>query len=129
MTDTPTPDATSGPAGQSAPGTNILEQPTVPAEGSGHPGSAPMGPVPGRRRQLRLHRSQAERMLGGVAAGLADFFDVDPTVVRIGFVVLALVGGLAVPLYLAGWALIPDEESDLSLAEELLARERARRAW
>ncbi len=65
-------------------------------------------------------------MLAGVASGLADYFDIDPTLVRIGFVVLALLGGLAVPLYLAGWLLIPEEESDRSVAEELLARERAR---
>ena len=65
-------------------------------------------------------------MLAGVAAGLADYFDVDPTIVRIGFVALAFLGGLAVPLYLAGWLLIPDEDTDLSVAEELLARERAR---
>jgi phage shock protein PspC (stress-responsive transcriptional regulator) len=65
-------------------------------------------------------------MLGGVAVGLADYFDVDPVLVRIGFVALAFLGGLAVPLYLAGWALIPDEETDTSIAEELLARERAR---
>jgi phage shock protein PspC (stress-responsive transcriptional regulator) len=65
-------------------------------------------------------------MVAGVAAGLADFFDVDPTLVRIGFVVLSLLGGLAVPLYLAGWLLIPEEDTDLSVAEELLVRERAR---
>jgi phage shock protein PspC (stress-responsive transcriptional regulator) len=68
-------------------------------------------------------------MLGGVAAGAADFFDVDPTLVRIGFVVLAFLGGLAVPLYVAGWLLIPDEDSDTSVAEELLARERAHGAY
>ena len=67
--------------------------------------------------------------MAGVAAGVADYFDVDPTIVRIGFVALAFVGGLAVPLYLAGWLLIPDEDSDVSVAEELLARERARRAY
>ncbi|HEV3366390.1 MAG TPA: PspC domain-containing protein [Acidimicrobiales bacterium] len=74
----------------------------------------------------RLHRSRDHRMLAGVASGLADYFDVDPMLVRIGFVVLTLVGGLAVPLYLAGWLLIPEEGSDLSVAEELFARERAR---
>ena len=68
-------------------------------------------------------------MLGGVALGVADYFDVDPTLVRIGFVVLAFLGGLAVPLYLAGWLLIPDEDSDTSVAEELLARERAHGAF
>ena len=68
-------------------------------------------------------------MLAGVAVGLADYFDVDPTMVRIGFVALAFLGGLAVPLYVAGWLLIPDEESDLSVAEELVERERARSAY
>ena len=65
-------------------------------------------------------------MLGGVALGLADYFDIDPTLVRIGFVALAFLGGLAVPLYLAGWLLIPDEDTDLSVAEEFMARERSR---
>ena len=65
-------------------------------------------------------------MLAGVAAGLADYLAVDPTLVRIGFVALTLLGGVAVPLYLAGWLLIPDEDADLSVAEELLERERIR---
>ena len=65
-------------------------------------------------------------MLAGVAVGLADYFDVDPTVVRVGFVALSLLGGLAVPLYLAGWLLIPEVGADQSVAEELLARERIR---
>jgi phage shock protein PspC (stress-responsive transcriptional regulator) len=68
-------------------------------------------------------------MRAGVAVGVADYFDVDPTIVRVGFVALAFLGGLAVPLYLAGWLLIPDEETDVSVAEELLARERARGAF
>ncbi len=66
-------------------------------------------------------------MLAGVAAGLADYFDVDPTLVRVAFVALAVLGGLAVPLYLAAWLLVPEEDAEVSLAEELLARERAAR--
>jgi phage shock protein PspC (stress-responsive transcriptional regulator) len=62
-------------------------------------------------------------MVAGVAAGLADFLDVDPTVVRIGFVVLTFVGGIAVPLYLAGWLLIPEEGSDESVAEALVGHQ------
>ncbi len=79
--------------------------------------------------EQRLHRGGRGRMLAGVAVGLADYFDVDPTIVRIGFVALAFLGGLAVPLYLAGWLLIPDENSDTSVAEELLARERTPSAY
>jgi phage shock protein C len=74
----------------------------------------------------RLHRGGDGRMLAGVALGLADYFDIDPTLVRVGFVVLTFLGGLAVPLYLAGWLLIPEEGAESSVAEELLARERAR---
>jgi phage shock protein PspC (stress-responsive transcriptional regulator) len=65
-------------------------------------------------------------MLAGVAAGLADWFDLDPTLVRVAFAALALLGGVAVPLYLAGWLLIPEEGAERSLGEELLARELAR---
>ncbi len=94
-----------------------------------HPSPGP-GPVTGTGHATagedRLHRCRNRRMLAGVAAGLADYFDIDPTLVRIAFVALALLGGLAVPLYLAGWLLIPEEETDVSVAEELLARERAR---
>jgi phage shock protein PspC (stress-responsive transcriptional regulator) len=74
----------------------------------------------------RLSRGGDGRMVAGVALGLADYFDIDPTLVRIGFMVLGLIGGLAVPLYVAGWLLIPDEDADLSVAEEMLARERDR---
>ncbi len=65
-------------------------------------------------------------MLGGVAQGVAEYFDIDPTLVRIGFVAATLLGGLAVPLYIAGWLLIPAEGADASVAEELLGHERNR---
>jgi phage shock protein PspC (stress-responsive transcriptional regulator) len=44
----------------------------------------------------------------------------------VAFAALALLGGVAVPLYLAGWLLIPEEGAERSLGEELLARELAR---
>ena len=59
-------------------------------------------------------------VIGGVAAGLATFFDLDVTHVRIAFAVLALLGGAGLPLYLAGWALIPGEGSDTAVVDEFL---------
>jgi phage shock protein PspC (stress-responsive transcriptional regulator) len=108
-------------APEETPGSSATEQPSQlpPTE----------APGPGPAREQRLHRAGRGRMLAGVAAGVADYFDVDPTIVRIGFVALAFLGGVAVPLYLAGWLLIPDEDSDVSVTEELLARERARSAY
>jgi phage shock protein PspC (stress-responsive transcriptional regulator) len=79
------------------------------------------GRPPGQFAEERLHRGRERRMLAGVAVGLADYFDIDPTLVRVGFVVLAFMGGLAIPVYLAGWLLIPEEGAELSVAEDLLA--------
>src|ERR1700728_4538111 len=95
---------------------------TASTESSGSPGA---GASPSEHPH-GLRRGGPERMLAGVAAGLAEYFDIDPTLVRVGFVALSLLGGLAVPLYLAGWLLIPEEGADQSVAEELLARERIR---
>jgi phage shock protein PspC (stress-responsive transcriptional regulator) len=68
-----------------------------------------------------LERPLDGRMLGGVAIGLADFFGVDATIVRIVFAVLAVIGGGAgVVLYLAGWLLIPEEGRDQSLASDFI---------
>jgi phage shock protein PspC (stress-responsive transcriptional regulator) len=65
-------------------------------------------------------RPADNRMIAGVAAGVARALGVDPVVVRIGFVVLTLLGAFGIVLYLAGWALIPDERSGRALAADLL---------
>ena len=67
-----------------------------------------------------LRRPFQDRMLAGVSAGLARYFGVDVTLVRIAFVVLTIVGGAGIPLYLAGLLLIPDEGSDQSLAGSIV---------
>jgi phage shock protein PspC (stress-responsive transcriptional regulator) len=83
-------------------------------------------PPPGYRSERpaqerpALRRSYSDRMLAGVAAGLARYFDVDVTIVRIAFVVLTVVGGAGIPLYLAGLLLIPEEGSDQSIAGSII---------
>jgi phage shock protein PspC (stress-responsive transcriptional regulator) len=100
--------------------------PTSEATESTGPELGPGTSQVGRSESDRLERGGDGRMVGGVAVGLADYFDVDPTLVRIGFVALTFLGGLAIPLYLAGWLLIPEEGSESSVAEELLHHERSR---
>jgi phage shock protein C len=63
-----------------------------------------------------LHRPVQDRMLAGVAAGIARYLGADVTVVRIILTVLVFVGGAGIPLYLAGWLLIPEEGSEQSIA-------------
>jgi phage shock protein PspC (stress-responsive transcriptional regulator) len=67
-----------------------------------------------------LRRPFEGRVLTGVAEGLGRYFGVDTTLVRIGFVVLTVIGGAGVPLYLAGLLLIPDEGSDQSIAASII---------
>jgi phage shock protein PspC (stress-responsive transcriptional regulator) len=57
----------------------------------------------------RLYRRPREAVLGGVAAGLGEYFDVDPVLVRLGFLVLLFAGGLGVLTYLVCWIVIPPE--------------------
>jgi phage shock protein PspC (stress-responsive transcriptional regulator) len=71
-----------------------------------------------------LRRLTGGRMIAGVAGGMAEYFDVDVTIVRLAFVVLCFLGGLGLPLYIAGWLLIPEVGSDTSFAEGLLHRHR-----
>jgi phage shock protein C len=73
-----------------------------------------------------LSRPVQDRMLAGVAAGIARYLGVDVTVVRIVFAVLAVVGGAGVPLYLAGWLLIPEEGSSQSIAGGFIQSRQAR---
>ena len=74
----------------------------------------------GYRGSPALERPVHDRMLAGVAAGAARYLGVDPTVVRIILAVLVVVGGVGVPLYAAGWLLIPEEGHEQSLASELI---------
>jgi phage shock protein PspC (stress-responsive transcriptional regulator) len=67
-----------------------------------------------------LRRPAEGRMIAGVAAGVARSFGIDPVIVRVAFLVLALAGGAGVPLYIAGWLLIPDEVSGESVAAQFI---------
>ena len=74
----------------------------------------------GRRVRGPLRRSRDDRLLGGVAGGVAGRLGLDPTVVRIGFVLAALASGFGVPGYVLGWLLIPAEGEDVPIAARAL---------
>jgi phage shock protein PspC (stress-responsive transcriptional regulator) len=59
----------------------------------------------------RLTRDPRHAVMGGVAAGLGRYLDVDPVLVRLGFVLLTFVNGLGVLFYLACWLVMPREEA------------------
>lgn len=61
--------------------------------------------------QKRLIRSKTQRMIGGVCGGIAEYFNIDPTIIRLGFalasIFLALVGGIIA--YVLALFIIPEE--------------------
>ena len=60
--------------------------------------------------QPRLVRSHADRRIAGVCGGLAEYFDVDPTIVRVTWVILSIIAGavvFGVVAYLVAWFIIP----------------------
>ena len=57
--------------------------------------------------ERKLYRSRADARLAGVCGGLGEFLGLDPTVVRLVFVLLALLGGHGILIYLIMWLVMP----------------------
>ncbi|CEK10311.1 PspC domain-containing protein [Legionella hackeliae] len=61
------------------------------------------------QRPQRLYRSRRDKMIAGVCGGLAAYFSMDPTVMRLIFIILLLLGGSAILVYLIMWLVVPLE--------------------
>lgn len=64
-------------------------------------------PVPYKK----LHRSRKERMIAGVCGGLAEYFHIDPTIVRLIFILFFFAGGAAFLAYIILWLIVPLDEN------------------
>jgi len=65
-----------------------------------------VGSVAGRRK---LMRARANRKIAGVCAGFAEYFDLDVTVVRVVWLIVALFGGGGFLAYIIAWIIMPEE--------------------
>ncbi len=61
------------------------------------------------RRAKRLYRDPIDKKVGGVASGVAKYFDIDPALVRAVWAVSILVGGFGLVLYLVLWFILDDD--------------------
>ena len=73
----------------------------------------------------RLYRIRDGRVVAGVCAGLATYFGVDPTLIRLAFALLTVFGGVGVLVYLGAWLVIPDETDGASIAESMINKRRS----
>jgi phage shock protein C len=72
----------------------------------------------------RLARSRKGQIVAGVCSGLGDYLKVDANVVRLGFAVLTIFGGLGILIYLIAWVILPEEDQDTSIAESWVKKQR-----
>jgi len=66
----------------------------------------------------KLYRSKNDRMLAGVCGGLGEYFDFDPVIIRLIFVVCVLAGGAGVLAYIVLWVVVP-EQNGVSHAQNI----------
>lgn len=77
------------------------------------------GLLPGMHNKT-LHRSKTDKILAGVCGGLGEYFDIDPTIIRLLFILIVALGGSGVFLYLVLWLIMPKSSS----AEAVLTEEK-----
>lgn len=66
----------------------------------------------------KLYRSRTDSIIAGVCGGLAEYFDIDPSLVRVGAVLLTLAWGAGLLAYLVLWLIVPQKPLESSLTEE-----------
>ena len=87
---------------------------------------------PEASESVGLRRSSSRRIIGGVASGIAERFDIDANVVRAVFVILACLWGFGVAVYLVLWVLVPrdgDKKPRLNEEEPSSADEKKMSIW
>lgn len=60
----------------------------------------------------RLTRNSRNAILGGVAAGLGDYLDMDPVLIRLIFIILCLAGGSGLVIYIVAWLVMPRDDQE-----------------
>ncbi len=68
----------------------------------------------------RLYRSRKDKMIAGICGGLAEYFAIDPTWVRLIFVLFFILGGSAFLVYIVMWLIVPLEPLSTSFNNDQL---------
>jgi phage shock protein C len=90
--------------------TQLPPEPGQPGPGDhGPPPPGPPAPAPAQRT---VRRSRGDRVIAGVCGGLGRYLGIDPVLLRVAFIILALANGLGLIAYVVAWVAIPEEGPD-----------------
>lgn len=67
--------------------------------------------------EKKLYRSRESRVIGGVCGGIGEYFEIDPVIVRLIFLILFFVFGVGLVTYIIAWIIIPDRPLDEAKVE------------
>ncbi|MBU2036925.1 PspC domain-containing protein [Patescibacteria group bacterium] len=70
-----------------------------------------------------LHRSQGDKILAGVCGGLAEYFEVDSTIIRLLFILIVALGGSGLLIYLILWLIMPKKAGETAVINEQRVKE------
>jgi phage shock protein PspC (stress-responsive transcriptional regulator) len=73
--------------------------------------------IPGSKKYHRMYRDPDNRIIGGVCSGLALYWNLDPTLVRVIFVILAIFGMAGIVIYLVIWLVMPEAQTSAQKIE------------
>jgi len=79
--------------------------------------ASPFSRVTGMKPRGRMYRDSNDKIIGGVAAGVANYFGIDPAIVRIILVLLVFGGGSGILLYLLLWIFLPKKPLEPTVAK------------
>ncbi|MEV1004295.1 PspC domain-containing protein [Nonomuraea sp. NPDC050202] len=71
----------------------------------------------------KLRRTHKGRIIAGVCSGVGAYVGIDANLVRIALAIATLFGGAGVALYAIGWLLMPDEEHETSIVQDLINKQ------
>lgn len=73
-----------------------------------------------KNEQKSLHRSNTNKVLAGVAGGIGEYFNIDPTIIRLVFILLTVFGGSGVLIYLILWIIMPSSQQLKSATDNVV---------
>ncbi|MBN1617780.1 PspC domain-containing protein [Candidatus Dojkabacteria bacterium] len=84
-----------------------------------------MSDVESQKKNQRIYRSETNKVIAGVCGGLGEFFNIDPVIIRLIFVLMVLFGGSGMLIYLIMWIIVP-LKSSVSQSTEATIKQNAK---